>query len=714
MGFSLVLYDFYRDTPSVLGLSTSSMDEVSVIYDRTGKHKLYELSGQERRKIVKHDEISDYLRIASVAAEDDSFYSHKGFDPVSILRSLYKNIENNDLVQGGSTITQQLARDVYLTRKKTYLRKIKEIIIAIKLEKAYSKDEILDFYLNQINYGGDIHGVGSASEIYFGKDANKLTLDEAALLAALPKAPSYYSPYGENKQELVFRQKEILKRIEELVPSSSETVQEAMQEDTLSKILPYRSEIQAPHFVQYAIKKLQQDFGDEYVRTAGLKIYTTLDYDMQRKAEDALLRSKKTLEKYDAENASLVAVDPKTGEILAMVGSVDFFSSEIDGQVNVADRLRQPGSSFKPIVYAQAFSKGYQPETLLFDVETNFGPDGSGKDYIPHNYDGGYRGIVSMRDALAGSLNIPAVKTLYLAGIESSVGLAKSMGINTLGKRSAFGLSLVLGGAEITLTELTGAYGVFANDGIRNELTPIKEMVDNEGRKLEFKKINNQRVLDSEVARKINSVLSDNTARARTFGAGGHLDIKDRKIAVKTGTTQDYRDAWTIGYSPSVAVGVWAGNNDNSPMKSGGAGANVAAPIWNDFFSKIIASYPLEEFAKYEKVQSKNFMVTGHMDAEVKYYDKSSGDEMSPEKAARRKGSKVREKRDPARHSILYYVNKEYPLDEKARPDFKDPMFARWEAALGSFDEDELEKSFDNILTGVNTEWWVDNNSAEN
>jgi 1A family penicillin-binding protein len=699
IGSSLVIFDFYRQTPSVLGLSTNQMNEASVIYDRTGQHKLYELSGDERRKTVGHDDISGYLRVATIAAEDDSFYSHEGFDPLSILRSLYKNIESNGLVQGGSTITQQLARDMYLTRKKTYLRKIKEIIIAVKLEQAYSKDEILDLYLNEINYGGDIYGVQSASEIYFGKDAKNLTLDEAALLAALPKAPTFYSPYGDNKEALVSRQKSVLQRISQLDLVSGDIVNEALAQDTLAKVLPYRNEIQAPHFVQYAIKKLQQDFGDEYIRTAGLKIYSTLDYEMQRKAEDILRSSKDILKKYQAENAALVVVDPKTGDILAMVGSVDFFSTDIDGQVNVADRLRQPGSSFKPIVYAQAFKEGYQPETLLYDVETNFGPDGSGKDYTPHNYDGGYRGLVSMRDALAGSLNIPAVKTLYLADIGNSIGLAQDMGISSLKSSGNYGLSLVLGGAEVTLTELAGAYSVFANDGVRNEVSPVKEIVDKTGRSLTLKQIRNQRILDSQVARKISSILSDKSARAKTFGAGSSLDIKDRKVAVKTGTTQDYRDAWTVGYNPTVVVGVWAGNNDNHPMKPGSDGSVVAAPIWNSFFSSIISNYPQEDFSDYEKVKSDNFMVTGNLAKETVYFRKGNGKEVSPEQAQKDKSGKIKSKEAPARHSILFYVNKNNPLGE-SYPDFSDPMLKRWDEAIGAFDPNAAKEAMDKMKNG--------------
>jgi membrane peptidoglycan carboxypeptidase len=452
----------------------------------------------------------------------------------------------------------------------------------------------------------------------------------------------------------------------------------ALEEETFSKIIKHQDEIEAPHFVHYVIDQIEGEYGDEYMRTKGLKIITTLDYDMQKEAEKVLVESKSHLAKYGAENASIVVINPVTGEILAMVGSVDFFNDEIDGEVNVAIRPRQPGSSFKPIVYAQAFSVGYQPETVLYDVETNFGPDGTGKEYIPHNYNGGYAGKVSMREALGSSLNIPAVKTLYLGGIDETLDFAEKLGFSTFKERDRYGLSLSLGGGEVELLELVSAYGTFATEGSIVEKTAIKKIEkDSEVFLSSNKKPKNQKI-NSEVARKINSILSDNQARTLTFGRNNPLVIPGKTVAVKTGTTQDYRDAWTIGYIPSLAVGIWAGNNDNSPMKSGSAGSFVAAPIWNKFMSKQLENLPEEKFNDYDRVKSNKFMVTGNVEESIEFYNNKSGEKLSsPEK---KDPEDVREQKTEIPHSILHYVTKGDPLEDDLR--IKDPMYGRWEAAV--------------------------------
>ncbi|HRY82697.1 MAG TPA: PBP1A family penicillin-binding protein [Candidatus Moranbacteria bacterium] len=688
-GLLFIIFAYFFIAPGVKELPNRMAKGTTVIYDRTGEHILYEIYGEENRKILSHDQIPNSIRVATIVAEDASFYEHPGVDIPSILRALEINIRRSKFQQGGSTITQQLARNVFLSRDKTLKRKFLETIIAIKLENNFSKDEILDFYLNQIPYGSNAYGIQSASQTFFGKDAINLTLDEAALLAALPKATTLYSPYGNNKDALVSRQKSILSEIEKIGVADKEIIKEAFEENTLNKIFPPRKNIEAPHFVFYVKEMLEKEYGALSLETEGLKIYTTLDYDMQKRAEESVREGAVRNEKYRASNASLVAINPKNGEVLAMVGSKDFFDSSIDGQVNIATSLRQPGSSFKPFAYARAFEKGYQPETLLFDVPTNFGPDGSGKDYMPNNYDGTSHGLVSMRQALSMSLNIPAVETLYLAGINETIDLAEKLGISTLNNRNRFGLSLVLGGGEVKLLDMVSAFSVFANDGIKNPPSTILKIVDQKGNVIRENSNHNERVIYEQIARKISSVLSDNASRSAVFGSSSPLAFKDREVAAKTGTTQEFRDAWTIGYTPSIAVGVWVGNNNNIPMKSGSDGIYVAAPIWRNFLDKELMFYPDEKFGLYEKVESSKPMITGKASGEVRYYKIASGKKISENKAKKYKASEVRSQIEPDRHSILFYVNKNAPLGPE-EPDYTDPMFARWEEALGQDFENTL------------------------
>ncbi|MDD5652131.1 MAG: transglycosylase domain-containing protein, partial [Candidatus Moranbacteria bacterium] len=431
LAFLLTFIYFYTNTSEVTE-KKFEMNETSIIYDRSGKHVLYKIFGEENRKVLSHDEIPDTIRWATIAAEDDNFYHHFGIDIKSSLRAARENLKAENIEQGASTITQQLARNVFLTREKTFKRKIKEAVLAIKIERIYSKDEILDMYLNKVPYGANAYGIQAAAQTYFKKDAKDLTLDEASLLAILPNAPSLYLPYGENIGELVKKQRKIIERTRELGLVSGETAEKALNENIEEKIQPLNRDIKAPHFVMYVLEKMESEYGRDFLEKGGLRIITSLDWEKQMLAEEILKNSKDHLNRYGATNASLVAIDPKTGQILAMAGSLDYFDKSIDGQVNVSLRERQPGSSFKPIVYAKAFEKGFQPETLLFDARTNFGPDGSGKDYIPRNYDGKFHGRVSMRQALAMSLNIPAVQTLYLAGIPETIELAKRLGVTTL------------------------------------------------------------------------------------------------------------------------------------------------------------------------------------------------------------------------------------------------------------------------------------------
>jgi len=647
-------------TPLGDTLYTRNIPQTSIIYDRTGEHVLYEIHGEENRKILTHEQVPDTIRIATVATEDDSFYQHHGIDIGAIFRALKADIETGSANQGASTITQQLARSVYLNREKTIKRKILEAIYAVKIDKKYSKDQILDAYLNQIPYGSNAYGIETAAETYFGKKALDLTLDEAAMLAALTKAPTYYSPYGNHVDALVKRQQDVLKRIAELNLAKPQTVAEALKIKT--KVVPFSQPIDAPHFVFYVKNKLEQKYGEKMIAEGGLKIYTTLDYDKQKLAEQIINEGAAYNQtKYGATNAGLVALDPRNGQILAMVGSRGYFDKTIDGQVNVTISPRQPGSSFKPIVYAKAFEDGYQPETMLLDAQTDFGKDGSGINYVPRNYDGKFHGVLSMRQALAMSLNVPAIKTLRAVGVDDAIEMAHRLGITTLNDRPRYGLSLVIGGGEVTLLDETSAFSVFANDGNRNPVDPILKIVDSKGNIIAENQPQNSPVLDPQIARKIDSILSDNSARVPIFGPNNKLFIPNRTVAAKTGTTQEFRDAWTVGFTPYLAVGVWAGNNNNRPMRAGADGSFVAAPIWNKFMSQAIQGYPDVAFAPYDKSDSVVPRVAGaFQQLKVTYYKIASGKKISENKAQKLGSDKVRMKVE-----TITYEGDEKPKDNR-------------------------------------------------
>lgn len=666
-------------------LKNRTIFQTTTIYDRTGEHVLYDIHGEFDRKLIGHAEIPDSVRKAVIATEDAGFYSHIGIDPKSIIRAIKVNYENGGVFQGGSTITQQLARSAFLSREKTITRKINEIVLALKIERKYSKDEILDFYLNEVSFGANAYGVEAAAGTFFGKEASELTIAESAMLAAVIKAPSYYSPYGNHREALFNRQRLVLERMGELNLISNQEKGAALQENIFTKIAPFHQKIEAPHFVFFVREQLEEKFGVESVEEGGLKVITTLDYEMQKKAEEIVKEGAfSNAIRYRAENAAMVVEDPKTGEILAMVGSRDYFDPQIDGQVNVTIRERQPGSAFKPVIYARAFELGYQPETMLYDVRTDFGPDGSGKEYIPRNYNGRFSGLVSMREALARSLNIPAVKTLYLVGVQGAIEMAEKMGITTLVRKDQYGLSLALGGGEINLKELTGAFTVFATEGIKNESRSIIKIAMNQeevfGPK-DYPKA--QRVMDVQVARKINSILSDNQARSAIFGSGSPLYIPGKNVAVKTGTTQDNRDGWTIGYSPNIAVGVWAGNNDNSMMRMGADGVYVAAPMWNKYMRWALERYPNDVFIGYDHVTSAKPMLAGKLEQKTTFY--KNGKKISESKAQKTDPAKVSVKSEPtSSNDILFYINRIDPLGFLP-PDLGDPMVARWNQGVAEY-----------------------------
>ena len=681
LGLGWLFWLYYSATPAASELTTRKIAQTSTLYDATGQQVLYELHGEQNRKIITHEQIPEVVRNATIATEDSNFYHHFGIDPWAILRALKVNLTNDEIRQGASTITQQLARSAFLTRDQTMERKILEAVFALKIEHNYTKDQILDQYLNEVPYGANTYGIETASQTYFGKPAKELTLDEAALLAALPKAPSYYSPYANHHSDLAARQKNILLKMSQLGLVSPVEVSKAIEVNTFSKIKPLSDQIQAPHFVFYVLQQLEAQYGTDFLQTGGLKIFTSLNFDMQKTAEQVVSSGAQKNLALGASNAALVAIDPKTGNILAMVGSKNYFDPTIDGQVNVAISPRQPGSSFKPFAYAHAFELGYQPETKILDGPTDFGPDGSGKDYVPRNYDGKFHGLLTMRETLSQSLNIPAVKTLYLASIDGTLDLAHRMGITTLNDRNRYGLSLVLGGGEVKLVDMTSAFSVFATEGTRNPIQSVEKIVDHAGKTIAQSQEKSQQVLDQQVARKINSILSDNAARTPIFGPRSSLILDDgRAVAAKTGTTQEFRDAWTIGYTPSIAVGVWAGNNDNHPMKAGSDGVFVAAPIWKDFMQKVLAGQPKENFVAYEtQVDTAN--QASQMSAVITFYNKKSGKKISQEKANKADPSRVEQR-------IEYLSNTDGQSSAPANafsiamPQLSDPMYGRWAVGL--------------------------------
>lgn len=684
------VYAYYsRDLPEPGHITERRVSESTKIFDRTGQVLLYEIHGEEKRTIIPFEQMPKEIKEATVAIEDDKFYEHHGLDFKAIVRAILADLRHSKS-QGASTITQQFIKNSVLSNEKTYSRKIKEAILSIELERRFTKDEILGMYLNEIPYGSNAYGIETAAQTFFGHSANELTLDECALLASLPKAPTYYSPYGNHRDELVWRKEWVLKRLEDLGYITGEEVKEAIAVDTLAKIRPSAESIKAPHFVMYVKQQLVEKYGNELIESGGLRIYTTLDWRMQTAAEEIVRnRAERNKKLFDAQNASLVAIDPKTGDILCMVGSLDYFDKEADGNVNVAIRPRQPGSSFKPFVYATAFAKGYLPETILMDVKTNFGNFG-GQDYIPSNYNGSFMGPVAMRDALAMSLNIPAVKTLYLAGINDSIDTAEAMGITTLKDRSRYGLALVLGGGEVTLLDETSAFGVFANDGLKKEKTAVSRIEDSKGSIIEDKTNDpGQQVMVPQIARQINECLSNNSARAPVFGSHSSLYISGKNAAVKTGTTQDFRDAWTVGYTPELVVGVWVGKNNGSSMRPGADGSVVAAPIWNDFMARFINEYSSKDFVKPGKITIDKPMLGGYLEDKTtvkidKESDLVATDDCSKKHTEERTFFKV--------HSILHYVSKDDPLGSIPKDPEEDEQYKNWEKAAQEWAKDNKIK----------------------
>lgn len=573
------------------------------IYARDGSTLLYEIHGEAKRTLIELKDVPDYTKNATIAIEDKDFYKNPGFSWRRILSSAFSNLKSGDLTgQGGSTITQQFVKNAILTKEKTYTRKIKEVVLAIELQQRFSKNDILKMYLNEIPYGQNAYGIEAAAQTYFGKHSKELNLAESAYLAALPQAPTFYNPFGPHRDRLDVRKNVVL---DEMYRQGYISIQERdtakNEKVTFNKI---KDSILAPHFVMYVQNQLAEKYGEKTLEEGGLKVVTTLDYKFQQIAEKAVKEGvERNLTRNKANDAALVAVDPKTGQILAMVGSPDYFNEKNDGQVNASLSNLQPGSSIKPYIYATAFKQGMSPATMLVDVKTVFGTYG-GKEYAPSNYNGANNGVLSMRKALAGSLNVPAVKTLSLVGVQNAIDTMKDMGITSDVSSDRCGLSLVLGGCEISLLDHTSAMGVFANGGIRHEKTPILKVTDARGKVLEeYREDLGQEVIDPQVAYEIVSIMSDNDARTYVFGAKSPLILPDRVVAAKTGTTQSWKDGWTMGYTPSLVAGVWTGNFDGTPMRQGADGVVTAAPIWNQFMREALKGTPPEQFLEPTGIQ---------------------------------------------------------------------------------------------------------------
>ncbi len=681
-----------RDLPNPNQLINREVAQSTKIFDRSGEHVLYEIHGEEKRTLISLSDIPDNVKHATVSIEDKNFYKHGGFSVWAMVRTVVTNVLYSRKA-GGSTLTQQFVKNAILSSEKSYVRKIKEIVLAQRIEKKFSKDEILQMYLNEIPYGSNAYGIEAASLKFFGKSVKEVNLAEAALLAALPQAPSRYSPYGSNLELLMGRKDYIL-----TVMAEQGYISEAERDAAKSFEIKFEraeTSITAPHFVMMVKDILSEKYGETEVERGGLKIFTTIDWEKQKFAEEVIKeKTENYQEKYNADNAALVSIDPKTGQVLAMVGSRDYFNEEIDGQVNVADRPRQPGSSMKPIVYAALFEQGYTPDTKLYDVVTNFSTD-SANPYIPHNYSGKEYGPVSIRQALAGSLNIPAVKAIYLAGINQVINLAENLGYSTLTDRSRYGLSLVLGGGEVKMMEHVNAYSAFAREGKVNKLALIVKIEDKDGNILEEYKQDESRALTTKAAQMINSILSDNNARTFIFGAKNWLVLGNRPVAAKTGTTNDYKDAWTIGYTPSLVTGVWVGNTDNSKMSTGADGSVIAAPIWNEYMKRALGDGPIETFNPWSGDKTGKAAIDGDLQYSKKIFINTETNLPATEDVLPEFKKEIEVFNH---HSILFYVDRADPLGPEPEDPSADPQFNAWEAAIKEWAKKNNQLSSDDLV----------------
>jgi len=683
IGGTGMFFYFSKDLPDPNKLSDRQVAESTKIYDRTGEHLLYEIYNEQKRTLVDLDEITPWAVQATVAMEDKHFYEHKGIRLISIARAAFNNLIGRKSGGGGaSTLTQQLIKKTIVGDQHSIFRKIKEAILAVRLEKKYTKDQIIKLYLNEIPYGSTNYGIEAASQSYFHTSAKELELHEAATLASLIQAPSRYL---NDLDTLRGRRDTVLFLMKEQGYISDEEKKDA--QNKALRIYRGSNILASPHFVLYVKQKLAEQFGEKTMETGGLKVITTLDYDKQKLAEEIVKEiGEINLEEKDANNASLIAIQPKTGQILSMVGSRDFYDDEIDGQFNVATLgKRQPGSSLKPLIYTAVWEKGYTPETVLYDVLTDFERREGADGYIPQNYSKTEHGLVTMRKALQGSLNISAVKALYLVGVSEAIEFTSRFGYTTLSANS--GLSLVLGGSEVNLLEHTAAYATFANSGVYQKPISILEVTDSSGESIfEWKQGRGEQAIEKELADLTSSVLSDNKAREYAFGPVNNLILPDRPVAAKTGTTNDAKDAWTLGYTPSLAVGVWVGNTTPSSMKGGGH--TLAGPIWQKFMIESLKDTLVEQFDEPEKNDAKKPILRG-ADGGIKLKINKFTNKLA---ASTTPENLLIEKTYLQPHTILHYVNKNDPRGSKPENPSDDAQYTAWEEALQDWVKREKEK----------------------
>lgn len=613
----LLFFLFLQDLPNPKSLSLADIPQTTKIFDRNGV-LLYQIYASQNRTLVPLSAIPKHLQQATIAIEDKDFYKHPGFDLAAIIRSFLSNVSGGQL-QGGSTITQQLIKSTLLTPETTVQRKIKEVILAFQTERIYSKDQILGMYFNRIPYGGTAWGVQAASEVYFGKKATDLTLAQSAFLAGIPRAPTVYSPYGTSPNLWKKRQKEVLERMVELGFITKQQANEAYAQNL--EFRAPQTPIHAPHFVMYVKDLLVKKYGLPMVEKGGLSVTTTLDLSLQNGAQAVVSDEVAKNASLNLSNGAALVTNPKNGDILAMVGSRDF-TDPVGGNVNVTTSRRQPGSSIKVITYSAALSNGFTAATILDDTPITFRGI---PPYSPVNYDGAFHGRVPLRIALANSFNVPAVKTLNSIGIPTFISLAKQMGITTFDNPDSYGLAITLGSAEVKMVDMATVYGTLANGGVRVDVNPILKVADANGAVLEAKaslqktedlasgqaaaseNLFGRRVIDEGVAFIMSSILSDNQARALEFGTNSPLQIPKKTVSVKTGTTDNKRDNWTIGYTPSFVVAAWVGNNDNSPMSQQlASGITGAAPIWNRIMERVLRNMPDEKRPMPNDVLQKN------------------------------------------------------------------------------------------------------------
>lgn len=589
VALAILIYTFIlRDLPSPTSLSNASASRSSQIYDRHGA-LLFTMYASRNQTFIPLSQIPKSLLQATIAIEDKDFYRHGAVDLRAIIRAFISTVFYRQ-VQGGSTITQQLVKNTLLTPERTITRKAKEVVLSFVTEVLYPKDKILEMYLNQVPYGGAAYGVEAAAQTYFGKRVGELTLSESAFLAGLPEAPSVYSPFGAYPQKAKKRQELVLRKMYEQEYITKQQQDIAKKQELEFKTLS--NPIKAPHFVLYVKGLLEKKYGEKLVEQGGLTIKTSLDLDLQEFAQQTVASEVAKLTQYRVSNGAALITSPVSGEILAMVGSKGYFDTTTDGNVNVTLANLQPGSSIKPINYAVGLIKGYTAATPFIDQPVCF-PNPVGPAYCPKNYDGRFHGVTQMRFALGNSYNIPAVKMLKTNGVEAMIATASAMGISTFKDPSRYGLSLTLGGGEVTMVDMAVAYGVFANQGYRRDLHPILEVIDSSGKVLEKysppnSPIFGKKVIPTEAAYIISHILLDNNARADAFGPNSALKIGNYPVSVKTGTTNDYRDNWTIGYTPSYLVVSWVGNNDHSPMAGIVSGVTGAAPIWSKIMTHLL------------------------------------------------------------------------------------------------------------------------------